>query len=79
LSGTLETRSRKSRERQKDTNLSPDQIRSSWIVLTIASIFWPIVAPIANLEKSSRKKDSLVQEQELDPNKTGISPELSRT
>ncbi|EGJ30792.1 MULTISPECIES: hypothetical protein [Moorena] len=64
---------------QKDTNLSPDQIRSSWIVLTIASIFWPIVAPIANLEKSSRKKDSLVQEQELDPNKTGISPELSRT
>lgn len=64
---------------QKDTNLSPEQIRLSWIVLTIATLFWPIVAPIANLEKSSRKKDTLVQEQEVDDNQRAISPELSRT
>ncbi|NEP51627.1 MAG: hypothetical protein F6K65_23640 [Moorea sp. SIO3C2] len=64
---------------QKDTNLSAEQIRLSWIVLTIATIFWPIVAPIANLEKSSRTKDTLVNQQEGDANKTGISPELSRT
>lgn len=64
---------------QKDTNLSSEQIRLSWIVLTIATIFWPIVAPIANLEKSSRKKEPLVNQQEIDANKTGISPELSRT
>ncbi|NEO50845.1 MAG: hypothetical protein F6J98_35370 [Moorea sp. SIO4G2] len=64
---------------QKDTNLSPEQIRLSWIVLTIATLFWPIVAPIANLEKSSRKKDTLDQEQEVDGNQRAISPELSRT
>ncbi|NEO37170.1 MAG: hypothetical protein F6J90_12925 [Moorea sp. SIOASIH] len=64
---------------QKDTNLSPEQIRISWIVLTIATLFWPIVAPIANLEKSSRKKASLVEQQEVDANETAISAELSRT
>ncbi|NEQ87907.1 MAG: hypothetical protein F6K26_50430 [Moorea sp. SIO2I5] len=64
---------------QKDTNLSAEQIRLSWIVLTIATVFWPIVAPIANLEKSSRTKDTLVNQQESDVNKTGILPELSRT
>ncbi|WP_287313426.1 hypothetical protein [Moorena sp. SIO1G6] len=36
---------------QKDTNLSHEQICLSWIVLTIATLFWPIVAPIATLEK----------------------------
>ncbi|NEO92013.1 MAG: hypothetical protein F6K56_17905 [Moorea sp. SIO3G5] len=64
---------------QKDTNLSPEQIRLSWIVLTIATVFWPIVAPIANLEKTSRKKASLVQEQEVDAKETAIAAELSRT
>ncbi|NEO69376.1 hypothetical protein [Moorena sp. SIO3H5] len=64
---------------QKDTNLSAEQIRLSWIVLTIATVFWPIVAPIANLEKSSRTKDTLVNQPEVDANKTEISPELSRT
>lgn len=35
---------------QKDTGLSDDDKVSSLIVLSIASLFWPIVVPISNFE-----------------------------
>ena len=35
---------------QEDSGLSPRQIRLSWAVLLIATLFWPIVVPISYWE-----------------------------
>ena len=32
---------------RRDTNLSKQQKKLSWLVLTVATIFWPIVVPIS--------------------------------
>ncbi|MGB7440796.1 MAG: hypothetical protein WA919_06985 [Coleofasciculaceae cyanobacterium] len=32
---------------RRDTNLSKQEKRFSWLVLAVATIFWPIVVPIS--------------------------------
>ncbi len=39
---------------QKNTDLSYDQKYLCWIVLAIATIFWPIVVPISYMEKCAK-------------------------
>ncbi|HBB35801.1 MAG TPA: hypothetical protein DDZ80_22250 [Cyanobacteria bacterium UBA8803] len=39
----------------KDTELSPQERRASWRVLIVATIFWPLVLPIAYLEKRAKR------------------------
>ncbi|NEO30539.1 MAG: hypothetical protein F6K36_08910 [Symploca sp. SIO3C6] len=38
---------------KRDMNISPQQKRISWLVLIVATIFWPIVVPISYLERIS--------------------------
>lgn len=40
---------------KQDRSLSQEEKRQSWIVLIVATIFWPIVVPLSCLEKGSIK------------------------
>ncbi len=41
---------------KKSTDLSPEQRECALKVMSIAAIFWPVVAPISYLEKRSKSK-----------------------
>lgn len=40
---------------QQDTDLTAQEKRSSWIVLIVATLLWPLVLPLSCLEKKSIK------------------------
>lgn len=40
---------------KKDNNLSNKEQQLSWIILLVATVFWPIVVPISYLELLSAK------------------------
>jgi hypothetical protein len=39
---------------QQDTDLSDEESRFSWFVIVVATLLWPIVVPISEIEKSIR-------------------------
>lgn len=41
---------------QHDDSLSPNEKFSSWVILLIATILWPIVVPISYLELLDARK-----------------------
>ena len=44
---------------QKNTDLSYEQKYISWVVLAIATVFWPIVVPISYMEKCAKVEREL--------------------
>ena len=46
---------------KKSTDLSPEQRECALKVMSLAAIFWPVVAPISYLEKRSKSKQVFYQ------------------
>jgi hypothetical protein len=46
---------------ERDTSMSPEEKRLSWIILLVGSVFWPIVVPksyLALIEKKLASKEA---------------------
>lgn len=61
---------------KKTTDLSAEQRDCSLKVMTLAAVFWPVVIPIAYLEKRSKAKQELYHIYKSQESQVPMLPEL---
>jgi hypothetical protein len=63
---------------QGEANLSPEQRQCAWRVIILAATLWPLVLPIAYLERRAKAKQGFVQLPKFENSQVSLSSEFVR-